>query len=63
MWHGESDPYPAPAEYEYRRFIRKGLEHWALFGFVILDFYPDGLLTETFIDENGNPHGTVTRLT
>lgn len=55
MWHDEADPYPAPAQYEYRRFIRNGLERWALFGFAILDF--DGpRLHIRYIDENGHGH-------
>jgi hypothetical protein len=53
MTHAESDPLPALATYEYRKFMRKGLESWALFGFaVVLDF--DGArIRIRYVDENG----------
>jgi len=55
MTHAENDPYPAPAFYEYRDFIDKGLERWALFGFAVLDF--DGPeIAVRYIDENGKEH-------
>lgn len=55
MTHAETDPYPSPAFYEYRDFIGKGLEHWALFGFAVLDF--DGPAIDVrYIDENGKEH-------
>ena len=55
MTHKESDPIPAPADYEYRAFIDKGLEHWALFGFAVLDFEDDAVQVR-YIDENGCTH-------
>jgi hypothetical protein len=52
MTHKEGDPYPPPASWEFRDFIRSGLECWALFGFAVLDF--DGpKVTVRYIDENG----------
>jgi hypothetical protein len=55
MWRREGDPYPPPAAYEYREYIRKGLERWALLGFAVLDF--DGPSLEVrYIDENGREH-------
>ena len=59
MNHAESDPYPASVVYEYRKFISKslGVEKWALFGFVVLDFDGD-MVTVRYIDENGNVHRT-----
>jgi len=52
MTHKEGDPYPPPASWEFRDFIRNGLECWALFGFAVLDF--DGpKVTVRYIDENG----------
>jgi hypothetical protein len=52
MTHKEGDPYPPPASWEFRDFIRNGLECWALFGFAVLDF--DGpKITARYIDENG----------
>jgi hypothetical protein len=55
MWHGFHDGYPEPGEYEYREYMLRGLERWALFGFAVLDF--DGpLLTVTYINENGKSH-------
>ena len=55
MWHNANDPYPLPGEYEYRAFIEKGVERWALFGFVVLDFDgPD--LSVRYINERGEEH-------
>ncbi|HEX4961109.1 MAG TPA: metallophosphoesterase [Thermoanaerobaculia bacterium] len=55
MTHTIDDPYPAPSFYEYRNFIDKGLEHWALFGFAVLDF--DGpVIHVRYLDENGKEH-------
>jgi hypothetical protein len=55
MWHRPNDPYPTPGVYEYREFIAKGLEHWAMFGFAVLDF--DGPNVHVrYIDEDGVQH-------
>ena len=56
MWHKEQDAYETPATYEYRAFIQKGLERWALFGFVVLDFFADGSVRVGYVDENGFEH-------
>jgi Calcineurin-like phosphoesterase len=53
MTHTKDDPYPAPANYEYRRYIGKGLEHWALFGFAVLDFNGPTIDVKYF-DEDGD---------
>ena len=59
MNHNETDAYVAPATYEYRKFIQKGIERWALFGFAVLDF--DGpSLTVRYYDEEGRTHRTDT---
>lgn len=55
MTHDENDPYPVPGAYEYRAFIRRALESWALFGFAVLEF--DGpKIAVRYIDENGTEH-------
>lgn len=36
--HPASDRTPLPGEWEYRDYLDAGLEHWAKFGFVALDF-------------------------
>jgi hypothetical protein len=55
MSHEENDPYPPPGAYEYRAAIDKGLERWAKFGFVVLDF--DGPAIDVrYIDEEGVEH-------
>jgi 3',5'-cyclic AMP phosphodiesterase CpdA len=55
MWHRETDGYRKPGLYEYRKFIQRGAERWALFGFALLDF--DGpVLKVTYIDEDGERH-------
>lgn len=59
MSHKENDPYPPPGNYEYRSFIDKGLEKWALFGYAVADV--DGpSVAVTYIDENGFPHKSET---
>jgi hypothetical protein len=53
MTHASADPYPPPVECEYREYIDKGIEPWAVFGFSVLDF--DGLdIFVRYIDENGS---------
>ena len=54
MTHQLNDAYPAPGVFEDRRFIKKlgGLEHWAYFGFAVLDFAEDKIETQ-YIDEEG----------
>jgi len=60
MWHGETDgfpdpaktPFPAPALYEYRKYIPDGLEHWAYLGFAVVDL-DNAHATIRYIDEFG----------
>ena len=55
MTHNVDDPYPAPGNYEYRGWIDKGLEPWALMGFAVLDF--DGpAINIRYVNEYGNTH-------
>lgn len=55
MTHRSDDPYPEPGEYEYREYIKKGFERWALFGFAVLEF--DGpSIGVRYIDEDGEVH-------
>jgi hypothetical protein len=56
MTHADNNQYPAPATYEDRRFIPKilGLEHWAYFGFAVLDF-TGSQLDVRYFDEEGQP--------
>jgi hypothetical protein len=55
MTHGTGDPFPKPANYEYRGYFDKGLERWALFGFAVLDF--DGpTIHARYVDENSLTH-------
>ena len=59
MMHKESDPYVKPAVFEDRSFIAHGIEHWAKFGFVILDF--DGpSINVKYVDESGTTVKTET---
>jgi hypothetical protein len=52
MTHADNEPYPAPAMFEDRRFIKNGLERWAMLGFAILDF--DGpTMNVSYVDEAG----------
>jgi len=55
MTHKQDDPYPPPATYEYREYIDKGIEHWAMMGFAVLDFEADSVHVR-YIDENGDVH-------
>ncbi|HEY0781093.1 MAG TPA: metallophosphoesterase, partial [Thermoanaerobaculia bacterium] len=53
--HADDEPVPPPGFYEYRGFLEKGLERWALFGFAVLDFEgPE--IDVRYIDENGEVH-------
>jgi hypothetical protein len=52
MTHKEDDSYIKPALYEDRRFIKSGLEHWAMFGFAILDF-EGAEIHARYVDETG----------
>jgi hypothetical protein len=55
MTHGKDDPVAPPVSYEYRDFISKGLENWAVFGFAVLDF--DGpIITVRYVNEFGEVH-------
>lgn len=55
MTHGKDDPLVSPVSYEYRDFIPKGLESWAVFGFAVLDF--DGpRITVRYVNEFGEVH-------
>ena len=52
MTHRENEQYVSPAVFEDRRFIQSGLEHWAMFGFAVLDF--DGpAMNVSYVDESG----------
>lgn len=56
MNHKLGDPLPDPGIYEFRSYLAPNpLEHWALFGFVVLDFRNDAISLR-YIDERGNPH-------
>lgn len=54
MTHNLTEDYPEPGIFEDRRFIKKlgGLEHWAYFGFAVLDFADDRIEVQ-YIDEEG----------
>ncbi len=52
MIHKEGGGYVKPAAFEDRRFIASGLEHWAMFGFAILDFEGDKIKV-SYVDEKG----------
>jgi hypothetical protein len=59
MTHKTDDSYVKPAIFEDRRFIQNGLEHWAMFGFVILDFEgPE--INASYVDEAGSTIKTET---
>ena len=57
MTHGIDDPYPPSVSYEYRRYMTSsfGLEHWALFGFAVLDFEGPRIHVR-YVDEDGDTH-------
>jgi hypothetical protein len=55
MSHDLDDRYPEPGDYEYRGYLVKGIERWALFGFAVLDF--DGPTIDVqYVNEYGNAH-------
>lgn len=55
QWRGDADPVKGPAAYEFRSSFTTtgGVERWAVFGFVVLDFFPDGTIHAYYVDENG----------
>ena len=57
MLHRQDAPYPDPVTYEYRDYLVKslGLEHFALFGFAVLDFAGSKIMAR-YIDEKGREH-------
>jgi hypothetical protein len=57
MTHKKDEPYPEHVTYEYREFRKKllGLEHFAIFGFAVLDFAGDKIQVR-YIDEDGTTH-------
>lgn len=59
MFRGINDPVPSPGESEFREFIQSGLERWAKFGFVVLDFEGRNLSIR-YLDEDGKLHRSET---
>jgi 3',5'-cyclic AMP phosphodiesterase CpdA len=55
MTHARDDPLQSPVCYEYRDFIPKGLENWAVFGFAVLDF-AGPRITVRYVNERGEVH-------
>lgn len=54
MNHKTNDPVPDPGVYEFRGYLEANpLEHWALFGFAVLDFQNDAINVR-YLDETGN---------
>ncbi len=52
MHHKQGEEYPEPGIFEDRRFIKRGLEHWAYMGFCVLDIEGESLSIR-YLDENG----------
>jgi hypothetical protein len=50
--HDLGGPTPPPGEWEYRDYVDGGLELWAKFGFVVLDFNHDKIVMR-YINEDG----------
>ena len=59
MTHKDDNTYVKPAVFEDRRFIKSGLEHWAMFGFAILDFEGPEIHV-SYVDETGTTIRTET---
>lgn len=51
--HDIGGPTPPPGEWEYRDYIDGGLELWAKFGFVVLDFNSDKIAVRYFDEDGG----------
>jgi hypothetical protein len=57
MNHKPSDPIPDPGVYEFRDYVAANpLEHWALFGFAVLDFHNDTISVRYIDERGGNPY-------
>jgi hypothetical protein len=50
---GPGEPTPPPGEWEYRDYIDGGVELWAKFGFVVLDFNRDKIAVR-YVNEDGD---------
>ena len=57
QWHSQDDPVAKPASYEYCGRFKEGLEHWALFGFAVLDIGGPTIHVR-YINEDGEEHMT-----
>lgn len=55
QWRDDADTVKEPAKFEFRRSFTTtgGLERWALFGFAVLDFKPNGEIHTYYVDERG----------
>jgi Calcineurin-like phosphoesterase len=55
--HAADAPTPSPGDWEYRDYVPGvlGIEHWAMFGFAVLDFHKDRIAVR-YLDENGAEH-------
>lgn len=54
MSHRQEDPLPSPVDYEYRKYIEGGplgVEHWAPFGFAVLDFVGQKINARYFYED------------
>jgi hypothetical protein len=58
QWRGDADLVEEPAIYEFRSAFTTtgGIERWAVFGFTVLDFQPDGTIRAYYVDERGKTH-------
>ncbi|OXC73407.1 metallophosphoesterase family protein [Caballeronia sordidicola] len=56
QWRKVADPVNPPASYEFRGSFTTppGIERWADFGFVVLDFDANGTIRAYYVDETGN---------
>ena len=59
MLHGAGDNVPEPGVYEFRDRFGSGIEPWARFGFVVLDFAAEAIQA-CYIDETGATYKTET---
>ncbi|HTR88761.1 MAG TPA: metallophosphoesterase [Solirubrobacteraceae bacterium] len=52
MEHAENDPVPEPGLWEERHFFKLRGDHWARFGFAVLDLSPQSIAVR-YVDERG----------
>lgn len=58
--HDKGGPTPSPGDWEYREFLDGGVELWAKFGYVVLDFHRDKIDVRYMNEDSDQPDKSET---